>query len=82
MRKTLLILIGTLMCVCLAGLAKKPVEVAPSYAWKIMPPLGLHEEADIDTNFIGKAQKASRSGNWAQYGEYVQELEKYLEMLE
>ncbi|MDY5975191.1 MAG: UPF0182 family protein, partial [Anaerovoracaceae bacterium] len=33
-------------------------------------------------DIFDKAQKASRSGNWAQYGEYVQELEKYLEMLE
>lgn len=73
MRKTLLILIGTLMCVCLAGLAKKPVEVAPSYAWKIMPPLGLHEEADIDTNFIDYSRQSvpsAVSDAWATTGNY------------
>ena len=29
--------------------AAKPREVAPSYAWRTMAPLGLHEPATIDT---------------------------------
>lgn len=29
--------------------AAKPVEIAPSYAWSTIPPLGLHREATIDT---------------------------------
>ena len=73
MRKTLLIVLGALMCACLAGLAKKPVEVAPSYAWKIMPPLGLHEEADIDTNFIDYSRQSvpsAVSDAWATTGNY------------
>lgn len=30
----------------------KHVELAPSFAWKLIPPLGLHEEAAIDTNML------------------------------
>ena len=30
----------------------KHVQLAPSYAWKLLPPLGLHEEATIDTNML------------------------------
>lgn len=37
--------------------AKKPV-IAPSYAWKMMPPLGLHEPATIDTNFIDYSRQS------------------------
>lgn len=37
--------------------AKKTV-VEPSYAWKIIPPLGLRESADIDTLFQGYAQRS------------------------
>lgn len=32
------------------AVAKRPV-IAPSYAWTIMPPLGLHEPSTIDTLF-------------------------------
>lgn len=28
------------------------VELAPSFAWKLIQPLGLHEEADIDTTML------------------------------
>lgn len=30
----------------------KPVKVKPSYAWQMLPPLGLHETVGIDTSFI------------------------------
>ncbi len=34
----------------------KPQEIAPSYAWTILPPLGLHEPADIDTSYVNYCQ--------------------------
>lgn len=73
MRKILLILVGTLLLNCLDGLAKKPVEVAPSYAWTIMPPLGLHNEADIDTNYLDYSRRSvpsAISDAWATTGNY------------
>ena len=35
----------------------KPV-IAPSYAWKMLPPLGLHETATIDTALYNYYQQA------------------------
>lgn len=37
--------------------AKKP-EIAPSYAWSTLPPLGLHEPATIDTLLYNYYQQA------------------------
>ncbi len=37
---------------------KQPQKIEPSYAWKMMPPLGLHEEATIDTNFVDYSRQA------------------------
>lgn len=46
-----LIILGcTVLCFAFAGQAKKP-KIEPSYAWKIVPPLGLREPASIDTLF-------------------------------
>lgn len=36
----------------------KTVAVAPSYAWKILPPLGLQEEATIDTLLVNYCQES------------------------
>ncbi len=38
-------------------LAKGPV-IAPSFAWEMLPPLGLHEPATIDTLFENYAQRS------------------------
>ncbi len=47
-RLHILILAATVLLSFLPGMAKKPV-IAPSYAWSIVPPLGLREPATIDT---------------------------------
>ena len=38
------------LCAALSGEAKK-TRLEPSYAWKLVPPLGLREPATIDTLF-------------------------------
>lgn len=35
-----------------AGHSHKHVQLGPSYAWKLIEPLGLHEETDIDTMML------------------------------
>ena len=52
--------------------AKKPV-IAPSYAWTMLPPLGLHQEATIDTtlyNYFQNFIPSERSLAWACTGNY------------
>lgn len=52
------------------SLAKSP-EIAPSYAWKMLPPLGLHEPATIDTllyNYYLKSVPNDVSLAWATTG--------------
>lgn len=34
------------------------IEIGPSYAWKVIPPLGLREPATIDTLYLNYAQQA------------------------
>ncbi len=51
-----------IISICLAGaaagiMAKQP-QVAPSYAWRIIEPLGLREEAPVDTVPEGYAQRS------------------------
>lgn len=51
---------------------KKEV-LAPSYAWKIIQPLGLHEEADIDTlpvNYGQRSVPSMHSPAWVTTGNY------------
>lgn len=53
---------------CAAG---KDSVVAPSYAWKMLPPLGLHEPATIDTllyNYYRQAIPSAVSDAWASTG--------------
>lgn len=55
------ILIISLLCAIVAYAATldaKQTEVAPSYAWTAMPPLGLHQEATIDTSLINYSRQA------------------------
>lgn len=49
-----------LLCLLFSGtksIAKGPV-LAPSYAWEIIPPLGLHDPSTIDTLFTGYGQES------------------------
>lgn len=51
--------------------AAKSPEIAPSYAWKMLPPLGLHEPASIDTlmyNYFLQAVPNDVSLAWATTG--------------
>lgn len=41
---------------------KKKQVIEPSYAWKVMPPLGLREPATIDTNYIDYSLRSVPSG--------------------
>lgn len=64
------ILLTLLLCGFLPVLAKSPV-IAPSYAWKMLPPLGLHEPATIDTllyNYYKRSVPSDVSLAWASTG--------------
>lgn len=50
----------------LSSYAKGPV-VAPSYAWEILPPLGLHESSTIDTLFTDYAQESVPTDSYLVY---------------
>ncbi len=63
-------LLAVLLAVVLPSFAKSP-EIAPSYAWKMLPPLGLHEPATIDTllcNYYLKSVPSDVSLAWASTG--------------
>lgn len=52
---------------------KKAAEVAPSYAWKYLPPLGQREEATIDTLYQDYSLRfvpATQSPAWVTTGNY------------
>ncbi|MDE6100611.1 MAG: putative porin, partial [Paramuribaculum sp.] len=51
----ILAFVTTLLPLC--AIAKGPA-VAPSYAWEIIPPLGLHELTTIDTLYQGYGQRS------------------------
>lgn len=38
-------------------LSSSQAGLVPPYAWTILPPLGLHEPADIDTSYVNYAQR-------------------------
>ena len=49
----------------------KKTVVAPSFAWKMIPPLGLHEQTDIDTlmlNYCRKSIPSAVSDAWLTTG--------------
>ena len=55
------------------GLQAKDPVVAPSYAWKMLPPLGLHTPATIDTlllDYYLQAVPSDISAAWASTGNY------------
>ena len=72
MRKLLILTMATVLALPAAH-SKKPQTVAPSYAWTILPPLGLRQEATIDTNYIDYSRRfvpSAASDAWATTGNY------------
>lgn len=70
MKHRILLSLATLLLFCAAAFGKSP-EIAPSYAWKMLPPLGLHEPATIDTllyNYYLKSVPSDVSLAWASTG--------------
>lgn len=70
MKKTLTAIIA--LTAMLPAAAKGP-EIAPSYAWKVIPPLGVREEATIDTlhtNFAQEQVPSEISDAYATTGNY------------
>lgn len=54
-----------------AAYAAKPRAVEPSYAWSLLPPLGLHQPATIDTllyNYYQKSIPSEVSTAWCSTG--------------
>lgn len=54
-----------------AGVTARNPEIAPSYAWRIIEPLGLREEADIDTlpdRYAQRSIPSELSDAWATTG--------------
>lgn len=60
------IVLFALMLCAASALAKAP-KLAPSYAWTTLPPLGLHQEATIDTLLYNYYQKSVPSEVSAAY---------------
>ena len=56
MKKTIFIT-GLVVAAIAVMQAKDPV-IAPSYAWKMLPPLGLREPSTIDTTLYNYAQES------------------------
>ena len=58
MKKLALIIV--LACVCVGAIPSyaRPPKVEPSYAWSLIPPLGLREPSTIDTTLINYAQES------------------------
>lgn len=60
-----------LVLACCSGVFAKDPVIAPSYAWQMLPPLGLHEPATIDTllyNYYLKSVPSDVSAAWATTG--------------
>lgn len=68
MKKLRSIIAFAVMIACLpvAFGAKKP-QVAPSYSWQLLPPLGVHEPSTIDTALYNYAQRSVPSAQSIAY---------------
>ena len=69
-RALLLIVLCFAAAIGAAGQKKAPV-IAPSYAWTMLPPLGLHEPATIDTllfDYSMQSVPSALSPAWASTG--------------
>ncbi len=51
----------------IAAFAEKQPQVAPSYAWQMLPPLGVHEPSTIDTALYNYAQRSVPSAQSLAY---------------
>lgn len=56
MKKYILLLV--LIISSVTGISAKKTVVAPSYAWSMLQPLGLHEPTSIDTLFLNYGQRS------------------------
>lgn len=74
MNKLRLPIIILLACAISAvPLYAKKTQVAPSYAWEMLPPLGLHESAEVDTvlyNYYQQAIPLAQSFGYTSTGNY------------
>lgn len=58
MKRTLFLVLCLVVGSIVAVIAQKPRKIAPSYAWRIIEPLGLRETATLDTLPINYAQES------------------------
>lgn len=56
--KRILIVINILVCGVLPSFARDSVKVLTPYAWRVIPPLGLHESSTIDTTLYNYYQQS------------------------
>lgn len=73
MKRAIGILIFGVIALAVFCQTKRPPVLAPSYAWKIIEPLGLHEEATIDTlpiNYGQRSVPSMASPAWVTTGNY------------
>lgn len=65
--RTIIVSASLILAIGTSSYAAKKQVIAPSYAWKMMPPLGLREPASIDTNYIDYSRQAIPSAISAAY---------------
>lgn len=61
------IIAGLLIMISGLAFAAKGPKIAPSYAWQLLPPLGLHEAATIDTALYNYYQRSIPSAQTMAY---------------
>lgn len=70
-KKISLFIIMALACLTSGWADSRQPMVAPSYAWELLPPLGLHEPSTIDTllyNYAQRSVPSEQSIAWASTG--------------
>lgn len=67
MKKNLLFLVIVLAMSYFGPVMAKEPQVAPSYAWQLLPPLGVHEPSTIDTLLYNYAQRSIPSAQSIAY---------------
>lgn len=55
---SIIAIIVVLVCSFTEAIAEKQPQVAPSYAWQLLPPLGVREPSTIDTLLYNYAQRS------------------------
>ncbi len=67
MKKISIISVIILAATSLATVSAEEPEVAPSYSWQLLPPLGVHEPSTIDTALYNYAQRSVPSAQSIAY---------------